>query len=93
MAEHFTMKRRLSRAEIANWRAHVPPVIEALRADLDRRGLSPDYAPEMPLLKDGLQGYIKQPFRVLMAWIPDWSPNEDAGFHVVRVDTLVKTDA
>jgi hypothetical protein len=72
------------------WRATVPSLITEAQTLLREKNLAPQFAPEMPPLKDGLQGYIKQPFRVLYLWVPDWAMSEDAGKFVLRIDTMTR---
>lgn len=79
--------------EEQNWRPRAQAMCELLSADLQRRGLTPEYAPEMPPLAHGLQGVIKQPFRMLMTWVPPEAFHEYAGRYVVRADTMTQARA
>lgn len=86
----YWIQSRLDDDNRKHWRRVGKATCEALAADLKQRGLSPEAAPEMPPLHDGLQGVTISPFRILSMWIPFWSSNPDAGHFVVRVDTLAR---
>ncbi len=78
--------------QVKRWRRYVDREVELFRRDLEEQGKHPDYAPDMPTLRDMFEGFIKQPFRVLFTWIPDWSQNAHAGHHVIRIDTCERSD-
>ena len=58
---------------------------------LKRKKLSGFNAPQMPSPSLKSEYFIEtdRGCRVIVGWVPDWSPTRNAGKHVVRVDTLV----
>lgn len=88
--EQMMFTRPIKDADVKAWRESVPDVIDDAMGYLRDEGLTAVAAPEMPPLKDGLQGYTVQPWRVLFAWIPYWASNVYAGRFVVRLDTLAR---
>lgn len=84
----FTMP--IEDADARRWRNYVAAIRAFADENIQREGLIANAAPDMPPLTDGLQGFIKQPYRVLFAWIPPWSSSQFAGQYVVRLDTLTR---
>ena len=88
-ARHQWLKRVLSDSDVKQWRQVARTAMHELDDSIRASGRTAAYAPEMPPLADGLQGFITQPYRALMTWIPEWSYASDLGSYVLRVDTMV----
>ena len=66
-------------------------VVSTLLRQLARKGLRGFDAPRLPspsLASDYFTD-TDRGCRVIVGWVPDWSPTPNAGQFVVRVDTLV----
>ncbi len=87
MKGQVTRKIVLAEADRKQWRAivrrEIPWFLETVRTHYGE----PQYAPEMPVLRDGIEGYIKQPCRVLFMYIPPWAATIDADQFIARLDT------
>lgn len=90
MMNQYTNRAEVAPGDIKRWRELVPSLIEKTKQELEQRGYEPIAAPEMPPLRDGLQGYSLPEWRILFMWVPYWSTSEDRGKFVVRVDTLAR---
>ena len=94
MKAQYHIQLRVPDANVKHWRDwYLVPALDQFQTELKANGWKADYAPEMPPVTDALEGFIRQPFRILFSWIPDWSPNRDAGHHVIRIDTCEKKAA
>jgi hypothetical protein len=86
--EMFRYEFALNDLELASWRdvarLLMPEVVAKARAE----GYEPSHAPPLPKRNDNVTGFIKEPFRVLKMWIPEWIPHEHAGRYVITVDLL-----
>lgn len=86
--QQWTYEQPLADLEVKRWRTVARQRLTEFADQLRKYGETPRYAPEMPKLTDGWEGFIEQPYRFLMTWVPDWAPNHHAGKHVFRIDTL-----
>lgn len=82
----MTRQIRLAESEHKQWRT-IARLQMPIFLNLVRAYGEPQYAPEMPVLTDGLQGFIKQPCRVLFMYIPPWAGTIDADQFILRFDT------
>lgn len=83
----YFRQERVADNDIKRWRECATALMETFTTELERAGHRADFAPDLPPLLNVEGAFIQQPFRVLFAWIPDWSPNLDAGHYVIRLDT------
>ncbi len=91
MKAQYYRQVRVPDGEIKHWRRRIDAEIHIFTEYLEENGKHADYAPEPPTTHD-YECVMRQPFRILFGWIPDWSTNIDAGHHVIRLDTCEKAE-
>lgn len=97
--EQWQLEGRLECGEQVEWEARCRALMDALAADLQHRGLTPDHAPDVPVAPD-LRSAVVGPFRLLCAYsafaVTGWDEEQQEPImaldphYRIRVDTIAK---
>lgn len=69
----WAIQERIAFGEVSQWRTRAREIAQKLADQMNAKQLAPGFAPDMPTIRGGWDGFIEQPYRFLTTWIPDWS--------------------